>query len=185
MPRSALYAFAASLLLAGCHSMTPAIATPFTAVPGYGAPFAATAAQMQVDPALRYRVVFPATRAGATPRDTLPALERVARFMNLLGAAGRRTQAGDVVVVISGPATSAVLNDAAWRARHPDGGERNPNLPLIRALREAGAVVSVCSQALHGQKIASTDVDASVRQDLSAMTTLATLQAQGYALIPE
>ena len=56
---------------------------------------------------------------------------------------------------------------------------------VIGALREAGATVSVCSQALHGQKIAATEVDAAVRQDLSAMTTLAALQAQGYALIPE
>ena len=140
---------------------------------------------MQVDPAVRYRVAFPATRAAATPRDTLPALERAARFLNLLSAAGKRAAPGDVVVVISGPATTAVLNDAAWRLRYPEGGASNPDLPLIRALREAGATVSVCSQALHGQKIMSTEVDASVRQDLSAMTTLATLQAQGYALIPE
>jgi intracellular sulfur oxidation DsrE/DsrF family protein len=178
-------AIVASLLLAGCQTMTSMNSTPFTAVPGFGAPVAAPGAEMQVDPAVRYRVAFPATRAAATPRDTLPALERAARFLNLLSAAGKRTAPGDVVVVISGPATAAVLDDAAWRRRYPDGGGSNPNLPLIRALREAGATVSVCSQALHGQKIAAAEVDAAVRQDLSAMTTLAALQSQGYALIPE
>lgn len=183
--RLLLLATAASFLISGCQTMTPSSSARFTAVPGFGAPFAAPGADVQVDPALRYRVVFPATRAGATSGDTLPALERVARFLNLLSAAGRRTATGDVVVVISGPATTAVLSDAAWRARHPERGEGNPNLPIIRALRDAGAVVSVCSQALHGQKIAAADVDGSVRQDLSAMTTLAALQAQGYALIPE
>lgn len=165
--------------------MPSASTAPFTAVPGYGTPFVAPAADMQVDPRVHYRVVFPATRAAGSAADTVPALERAARFLNLLGAAGRRTSPGDVVVVISGPATAAVLDDAAWRTRHPDSRDGNPNLPLIRALREAGAVVSVCSQALHGQKITPAEVDASVRQDLSAMTTLATLQAQGYALIPE
>ncbi|HEY4583733.1 MAG TPA: DsrE family protein [Lysobacter sp.] len=186
MPRSTLFAVAAaSLLLAGCRSMTPANASPFIAVPGFGTTFAAPEAAMQIDPALRYRTVFAATRAAGAPRDTLPALERVARFLNLLAASGKRIVPGDVVVVISGAATTAVLSDAAWRARHPDGGDSNPNLALVRALREAGAVVSVCSQALHGRNIAPVEVDASVRQDLSAMTTLATLQAQGYALIPE
>lgn len=184
-PFLAILAIALPLLLAGCQTMTPTRSAPFTAVPGFGTPFVAADAAMQVDPALRYRVVFPATRAAASPRDTLPGLDRAARFLNLLGAAGRHTAPGDVVVVISGPATAAVLNDAAWRARQPGGGDANPNLPLIRALRDAGAVVSVCSQALHGQKIASADVDPSVRQDLSAMTTLASLQASGYALIPE
>lgn len=179
-----LLTLSATLLLAGCQT-TPARSAAFTAVPGFGKAFAAPDADMQVDQSLRYRVVFPATRAGATPRDTVPALERAARFLNLLGAAGRRTAPGDIIVVISGPATTAVLTDTAWLARHPDSIAGNPNLPLIRGLREAGAVVSVCSQALRGQKVAAADVDPAVRQDLSAITTIAALEADGYALIPE
>lgn len=184
MRRSSPAALLASLLLGGCQTVAPMRTAPFTAVPGFGTPLPAPTAEMQVDPSLRYRVVFAATRAAPTPESVLPALERAARLLNLLGAAGRRTAPGDVVVTVSGPATTAVLNDAAWRARHPGSGA-NPNLPLIRALREAGAVVSVCSQALHGQKIAPADVDPSVRQDLAAVITLAALQAQGYAVIPE
>ncbi|WP_187770730.1 DsrE family protein [Cognatilysobacter lacus] len=182
-----LFAAAAlSLLLGACQTVAPVKHAAFVAIPGFGAPFEAADAGVQVDPSMRYRVAFPATHAASSPTEVLPALDRAARFLNLLGAAGRTIQPGDVVVVISGPATTSVLTDVAWRTRHPEvAANGNPNLPLIRALRDAGAVVAVCSQALHGQKIDAADVDASVRRDLSAMTTLVALQAKGYAVVPE
>ena len=90
------------------------------------------------------------------------------------------------MIVVSGPAPLGVLTDAAYVRRIDDAQVRaNPNLPLIDQLLHAGAIVSVCSQALHGQKIDSADVARAVRRDVSAMTTLVNLQLRGYALIPE
>jgi intracellular sulfur oxidation DsrE/DsrF family protein len=155
-------------------------------VPGYGIPFDTKGAAERPDPAVRYRVVFNATRGASKTVSVLPALERAARLLNLLAQEGVHVQTGDVVIVVSGPATPGVLTDAAY-ARHANDPQvhANPNLPLIDALQKAGAVVSVCSQALQGQKINTADVAPTVRRDVSAMTTLANLQLRGYALIPE
>lgn len=168
--------------LAGCQTLG-ARATPFVAVPGFGQAAEVPDAAMRPSPGA-VRAVFLATRAAASPDKVAPALDKAARYLNLLGKEGIRPRPGDVVVVISGPATTAVLTHDRYRARHPDVAA-NPNLPLIRALRQAGAVVSVCGQALHGQGIATADVAPEVRRDMSAMTTLVHLQSQGFALIPE
>ena len=179
-------------------------ATRPLAVPGVGVPVAADDAAEHADPALRYRVVFNAQKDAGHPWQVLPTLERAARFLNLLARDGVRVRPGDVVVVVSGPATPAVLRDAPYARRFdtvPEEvvafGERllhreaatdlrhNPNLPVIAALRRAGAVVSVCSQALHGAGIPPADVAPDVRRDLSGLTTLANLQLRGYALVPD
>ncbi|MEO6250748.1 MAG: DsrE family protein [Luteimonas sp.] len=180
---------AATAVMTAMVAAGPVIAGAATVqmpVPGYGIPFDTKGAVERPDPAVRYRVVFNATRAASTSGSVLPALERAARLLNLFAQEGVHVQAGDVVIVVSGPATSGVLTDAAY-ARHVDDPQvlANPNLPLIDALRKAGAVVSVCSQALQGQKINTADVTPAVRRDVSAMTTLANLQLRGYALIPE
>lgn len=131
---------------------------------------------------LRYRAVFNVTMAPPAPDRVNPALERIARFLNLLGEAGIRPRPGDLVAIVHGPATHLVMTDQAYAAR--TGAARNPNLPLLRRLREAGVVVAVCSQALHGQSVARDQVADGVRIDVSALTTLANLQLRGYALIP-
>ena len=63
--------------------------------------------------------------------------------------------------------------------------ERIPNLALIRQLREAGASVRVCSQALAGQSIPQDQVDKLIEVDVAALITLANLQLRGFALAPD
>lgn len=177
---------ATALLLAGCQSMPDPSRAAFVAVPGFGAAVDVPGASARPHARSDVRAVFPATRAAPSPDKVAPALDKAARYLNLLAQQGIRIRPGDVVVVVSGPATPAVLVDEAYRGRAGKTGiAANPNLPLIRALREAGAVVSVCGQALHGQKIAASDVAPEVRRDLSAMTTLVELQSRGYALVTE
>lgn len=159
---------------------------PFRPLQGYGTTVNPADAAVRPDPALRYRVVFSVTRAAAKPGEVNPSLEKVARFLNLLGQDGVRIHPGDIVAVVHGPATPIVLTDAAYLAHAGDPSIRtNPNLALIEALRHAGVVVSVCSQALHGQKIEAREVAPGVRRDVAALTTLANLQLRGYALIPD
>src|SRR3546814_7444597 len=73
------------------------------------------------DSSLRYRVVFSINEA-APAGEVNRSLEKVARYLNLLAAGGIRTDAGDIVAVVHGPATPIV-------AINPD----NPNLALIRS----------------------------------------------------
>ncbi len=150
---------------------------------GYGAIVPLPTAKERPDRSLRYRVVFSVTKAAAAPDQVDPSLEKVARFLNLLGADGVRPAPGDVVVVVHGPATSIVMADARYAARSQ--GAHNPNLPLIAALRSAGVSVRVCSQALAANRFDPAEVSEGVEMDVAALTTLANLQLRGWALIPD
>ncbi|EZP73103.1 hypothetical protein BV97_04984 [Novosphingobium resinovorum] len=150
-------------------------------IPGYGAIMPAHDVASLPDPSLRYHVAFEVTRAGTDDAQINPALDRVARFVNLLGASGVRPAPGDIVVVIHGPATTAILNDAGYQARFH---RANPNTRLIEELQRAGVAIHVCSYALANQKIERNAVAKDVTIDLAAMVTLANLQLKGWAVIP-
>ncbi|MDT7951419.1 MAG: DsrE family protein [Acetobacteraceae bacterium] len=152
-------------------------------IDGYGAIAPVPEAKERPDRSLRYRVLFSVTKAAASPDQVNPTLEKVARFVNLLGADGVRPAAGEVAVVIHGPATVLVMHDPAYGERTKVA--RNPNLPLVKALRAAGVSVRVCSQALIGNTIDPAVVSKDIEIDVSALTTMATLQLRGWALIAD
>ena len=165
-------------------SVGAAATTPGQSViSGYGAITPVEGAAERPDRSLRYRVLFSVTKAAASPDKVNPSLEKVARFLNLLGADRVRPGTGDVVVIVHGPATPIVTQDAAYANK--TGNAVNPSLPLIAALKRAGVSVRVCSQALVGNKIDRTMVEKGIEVDVSALTTLATLQLRGWALIPD
>ena len=134
------------------------------------------------DPHIRYHVIFAVSKPGDAPGKVNPSLDRVARFMNLLGSNGIRPAPGDIVVVVYGGAIPLALTDNAYGARF---GANNPNLPLVRALQQAGVTVHVCGQAVNAQKILRTSLAPEVIIDLSAITTIATLELNGWVLLPE
>lgn len=175
---------AGAALLLAIGAVSPAAAkSDKPVIAGYGAIFPTGDFAERPDPALRYRVLFGFTKAAADPAKVNPSLEKVARFLNLLGTYDIHPQPGDIVVIVHGAATPAIANDAVYRAKA--GAPANPDLPLIRALRAAGVTVAVCSQALHGNGIDPRDVADGVRVDVSALTTVATLQLKGWAFVPD
>ena len=89
----------------------------------------------------------------------------------------------DIAVIIHGPATPLVLQNAPYAARMKVAA--NPNAALIAALQKAGVSIRVCSQAMVGNEIMPNQVASGVEIDDSALTTLANLQIRGYALIPD
>lgn len=136
----------------------------------------------QPDPSLDYKVVFALRHAAEDPATLHPSLDRLARLLNLLGSGAVRIRPGHVIGVLQGKALPLALDDASHRARH---GCANPNLELIDALAAAGVQLHACGQALHAQGIAPGQLAATVQVDLSAMTTMATLQLQGWALLTD
>lgn len=159
-----------------------AIAQSFPVIEGYGGIHSTSGTAERPDKALRYRIVFNITKASPAPDKINPSLERMARFINLLGAEGVRPMRGDLVAIVHGAATPLVMGDEAHRAKF---GVANPNIELIARLRAAGAEVHVCSQALAGNKIARVAVNRAVQIDAGALVTLANLQLRGYAMIPD
>lgn len=172
-------AAAATACLLGLTSAAAQEASP-PAIAGYGKTLPTEGLANPPDKATRYRVVFEITRAATEPGQINPALERVARFINVLSEVGVHPLAGDVVVVIHGPATPSVLDDDAYKARF---NQANPNTALISALRTAGVDLHVCNFALANAKINKASVAEGVMVDVAAMVTLATLQLKGWAII--
>lgn len=127
------------------------------------------------------KIVFDAT-ADAKPADVNKALDRVARLLNLYGAAGLKAQDVKIAIVLHGDATKSVLSDAAYKTRFQV--EQNPNLPLIRDLQQAGVEVLVCGQALNYKGIQDDEVADAIPIAAAALTALANKQADGYSYIP-
>lgn len=149
-------------------------------IAGFGAIRPSTDEANPPDPSRRYRVIFEVTRAASDPAKVNPALDRVARFVNLLGAAGITLAAGDIVVVVHGPATPAALVDEAYHERF---GTDNPNRDLVKALHAAGVSLHVCSYALANTKIDRAAITPSWSIDVAAMVTIVNLQLDGWVLL--
>jgi len=127
-----------------------------------------------------YKIVF-SVQAGSKPNEINPSLDHVARAVNLYASAGVPLNHLKFVAVMYGAATDAALDNEHYRQKY---GVDNPNLALIRKLRDAGVDVAVCGQAAaeHGDRYEW--IAPEVTLSLSALTTITTLEHLGYALMP-
>ncbi|EIL99987.1 MULTISPECIES: DsrE family protein [Rhodanobacter] len=172
------------LILAGTLGLllsVGAAAAPSQAITASGNFHPLPHAAFQPSKTATYKVVFGMTKASAKPDQVNPALERVARTVNLYVSAGVPLDHLKFVAIAYGPATALVLDNAHYHAQF---GVDNPNLPVIAQLHKAGITVAVCGQAVaeHHYQNAWVAKDAEVA--LSALTTITELQQQGYALMP-
>lgn len=151
------------------------------AIEGYGKMHPLPRAAYQPDPSAIYKVVFAMTAASKAPEEVNPAIERVARAVNLFVSAGVPVSHLKFVAVAYGQATSVALDDAHYKTAY---GVANPNLPVIARLRKAGVDVAVCGQAVLEHKYQYDWIDPSVTLSLSAITTIISLESKGYHLMP-
>jgi intracellular sulfur oxidation DsrE/DsrF family protein len=155
-------------------------ATPTIA--GYGRMHYERNFAYQPDPGQVYKIVFEVTKTPADPKAVNAGLDHVARAVNLYVAAGVPLGHLHFVAILEGDSAPISLSNEAYRARF---GSDNPNLPLIETLRAHGVDVAVCAQAAALHDIAYASIDRSVTIALSALTTVSTLEHQGYGLVPQ
>jgi len=148
-------------------------------IKNYGKVVSLPNAGMQPDKNAEYKVVFNVTGGGDADKVNV-SLDKVARTVNVFGSAGVPVSHMHFVVVIHGPATPIVLDDAHHQEKFKSA---NPNLELIDALEKAGVQVVVCGQALAHNKFPHEWVSPKVEITLSALTDLIILEKQGYVLI--
>lgn len=151
------------------------------AIEGYGKIHPLPQGAYRPDAGQTYRIVFGMTAAAKSPEEVNPAIERVARTVNLYVSAGVPINHLKFVAVAYGQATALALNDAQYKAAY---GVANPNLPVIARLRKAGVDVAVCGQAVAEHNYQYEWLDPSVTLALAAITTITTLEHQGYNLMP-
>jgi intracellular sulfur oxidation DsrE/DsrF family protein len=174
--------WAATLLLAGLSAAAAAAPTMESpGIPGEGAihPLPQAAYQPQKD--ATYKVVFALTKAGDSPQEVSPSLLRVARTVNLYVSAGVPLAHLKFVAVAYGAATAIMLDNEHYKEKF---GADNPNLTLVKKLRDVGVDVAVCGQAVLDNKFDYAWLSHDVTVALSALTTITVLQQQGYALMP-
>jgi len=150
-------------------------------IQGYGKMHYLPHAAFKPNPAATYKIVFAMTLAARKPDQVDPALDHVARAVNLYVAAGVPLRHLKFVAIAYGPATTLALDNAHYEALFH---VPNPNLDLIAKLRKAGVVVAVCGQAVAEHHFEYAWIAHGVKVALSALTTITSLQQQGYALMP-
>ena len=152
----------------------------YPTIQGFGKISAAPEAGMQPSKDVDYKVVFNMTLGGDADKVN-PSLDRVARAVNLFTSAGVPLSRLHFVVVVHGPSTSSVLDQAHYNQKF---NVDNPNAKLISELDKVGVKVVVCAQALAANNFQRAWVNPQVEVTLSAITDVIMLEQQGYVFFP-
>ncbi|NND96689.1 MAG: DsrE family protein [Pirellulaceae bacterium] len=119
---------------------------------------------------------------GGDPAKLNPAIEKVARYVNIYQGAGKERADANIAIVLHGDATLAILNGDAYAAKF--GTTDNPNFDCLHQLHEAGVEIYVCGQSLISNGGKPEDVVVFADTAVSALTAIVNLQADGYAYVP-
>ncbi|OYP36595.1 DsrE family protein [Rhodopirellula sp. MGV] len=161
----------------GSTPTTAATSTPTIA--GYGKVVQLADAVQQ--PRDGTKIVVDLTRGGDA-KEINPGLEKIAKYLNIYAGGGAEPASVHIAVVLHGDATFTVLNSDAY-ARHFNT-QSNPNLTLLHELHEAEVEIYVCGQTLISKGSRPDEVAVFVDTAVSAVTSIANLQADGYAYLP-
>lgn len=129
----------------------------------------------------QYKVVFEAADYPGELSDVNRELDLVARFINMHGKNGVPLDNMDIAVVFHMKGLLSAMNDEAYEKMN---GIKNPSLPLLRELAAAGVKFYACGQSLGFRGVDKSVLAEPVKEGLSAMTMIVTLQQQGYAFLP-
>ncbi|MEN0004585.1 MAG: DsrE family protein [Bacteroidota bacterium] len=145
-----------------------------------GAVFAVPSPDFKTNPDQVYKVVFDIYNTPDDPTKVNPQLNTLARFLNMHAQAGVPLKNLKVAGVFHNKASFDVLTDAGYQEKH---GVENPNTPLLKELKAAGAQLYICGQSVYSRGVDREQMAESVQVGLSAMTVILSLQAEGYTLI--
>ena len=130
------------------------------------------------DPSITYKIVFDIGKTSSKADEINPGLTTISRYYNTLAKGGVPADHRKFVVVFHQEGTDIALNNAAYKALKD--GHDNPNIPLIRSMKQAGVDFRVCGQGVLGRKIDMATIQPEIQIDQWAMTTITTLQLRGY-----
>lgn len=104
-----------------------------------------------------------------------------ARLLNLHGVGGVSKENLETIVVVHGPAVMSLLKDKAYQEFY-DTRHKNPNLPILNALHEAGVKIVVCGQSLISRNIKREQLYEHTGIALSALTTISKRVQEGFVV---
>lgn len=148
-------------------------------VQNYGGIYAIPEATVLPHKDMVYKVVIDLYSGADSPENLNPALNNVARMINL-HAIGGAEKPMEVVLAIHGKAYNLVMNNQAYQDRF---GVDNPNMGLVAELKKAGVKLAVCGQSLLARKVEPSQLLPEIELATSMLTTVTTYQLQGYAFL--
>src|SRR5947207_3640364 len=101
----------------------------FPVIKGYGRIHRMPDAAVQPDKSMQYKVLFGIASPFEKPEETNIGLIHVARLINLLSTASINSSGYKITVVVGGPATPLVMDNANYKAKY---GVDNPNTALVQ-----------------------------------------------------
>ncbi|WP_419729017.1 DsrE family protein [Lichenicola sp.] len=160
-----------------------AIAAEPLAVPDAGMMGDIPGAHELPDPALDYKIVFDVQTLAGAPGDVDPALQAMAGLINTFRHDGVPASHMHLVAMFHGRTIVLVANDQTYSQRTHAGA--NPNIQILRHLRDAGLLVTVCGQSAREQHYEQQSLLPFVQTNLSATVTFINLETRGYIRITE
>ena len=137
-------------------------------------------ATMRPSADLDYKVIIDLYSGAKSPDKLNPALNNVARMINLHAIGGASVENMEVVLAIHGDANDAVMNNKSYFDRYK---VDNPNIQLIKSLKSAGVKLTVCGQSLISKSVIPSQVLDEVEIATSMLTTVTTYQLNGYVFL--
>jgi intracellular sulfur oxidation DsrE/DsrF family protein len=151
----------------------------YPVIDSFGGIYDIPEATVRPGPEQQYKVIIDLYSGSESPDKLNPALNNVARMINL-HAIGGASQKMDVVLAIHGKANDVVMSSEHYLARY---NVDNPNVELIKSLKAAGVKLTVCGQSLLYSNVAAEQVLKEVDIATSMLTTVTTYQLKGYAFL--
>jgi|GEM_PF-3999251 Uncharacterized conserved protein len=121
-----------------------------------------------------YKILFTLNNLDSAAEGIQPAVDKIARAINLYALASISLDHLAVVVLVAGAAVELFNTEHSVYEK---------NQAVLQELIDAGVSFMICSQALAGKGIAATSLPPFVDIALSAMTASVELQTQGYAVL--
>ena len=144
-------------------------------------PKAMVHSDIDIPPNTVFKISFD-VKEKAKPGTLNRSFESAARFINMHAAAGIPVNNIKLAVVVHGGAAIDLVRDDVYEKRNDS--RSNPSASGILEMQKKGVEFHLCGQSAAAYDIEKEDLLPGVKMSLSAMTSHALLQQQGYMLNP-
>jgi len=153
----------------------------FPIVKGFGGIYEIENVVEELEKGKKVKIIIEWVSGNETPEEHSFWVNNIARVMNLHGIEGVSAADLDVKIIVHGPALFDLLSHGNYfeKYRIP----KNPNIPVLEALDEAGANIIICGQSLIMRDLGRDEIWDGTLVATSALTTITKNVAEGYVLI--
>jgi intracellular sulfur oxidation DsrE/DsrF family protein len=175
---------------AAAHKATEQASWVYPVIARFGGVHPRPGAAVMPDPKDDYKIFVDVVSTSKSPARMYGSLQRLARLVNLMGYAKVPADHVHIVALLDRRSAMAALTDAAYaremarfQPKQASDGMKNPNLPVLHALKKAGVKLMVCSQAMAELGLKDGDIDPSITITLSALTDPVVYGHRGYTFM--